>query len=304
MRLNITMLASVLLALLAGACGSIVGPTAQEMTLVAQNDGLGTQIAQLQSTATVEVDRMMITVEHAQTEVSGVQSQRDAMRATAVARGTDSSFFDISIPSVDDAPPPDNNEDSAENLPEGITPEGLLPQGSIDDSGDPLAEAPAVTPPGGQPISPNLNEQNTAATPLPQNDNQQNAANGARLTNPTLATGYGSDDCAVGASTSFPDTTPEIYIVTNAVDFPANTTVSTTWLREGEVMESYSYTYDFAIEGNCIWSFIDQSDFAFTPGNWSVEMDVSNGTGVGPVNFTITGTENSGNTDNMGADGQ
>ena len=292
MRLKLTMLASVLVALFVGACGPIVGPTAQEMTLQAQNDGLGTQIAQLQTTATVEVDRMMITVEHAQTEVSGVQAQRNAMRATAVARGTESSFFDISIPSGS-APSSNDNAGSTDantgDLPEGITPEGLLPQDAV--GNEALAEAPAVTPAGnGQPLSPQMTP--ATATPLPQPTQPAEAdgsgSNGAQLTNPTLATGVGSNDCAVGASTSFPETTPEIYIVTNAVDFPAGTTVNTTWRREGEVMDAYDYTYDFAIEGNCIWSFIDQTDYDFTPGNWSVEMTVSNGTGIGPVTFTIT----------------
>lgn len=286
MRSTTTTIATTLLGLLVSACGAVVGPTAQEMTLQSQNHTLGTQIAQLQSTATVEVDRMMITVEHAQTEVSGVQGQRDAMRGTAVARGTESSFFGINIPSNTDA------EGGIADLPNGINPQGLLPQDAI---ADPLSEAPAVTPPanGNGPIRPNLD---TATTPLPPvnattqpSQDVQTATTGARLTNPTLSTGYDGNDCAVGASTSFPQETPEIYIVTNAVDFPAGTTVSTTWLQNGEVMDSYSYTYEFPIEGNCIWSFIDQTDFAFTPGNWSVEMQVNGGAGIGPINFTITG---------------
>jgi hypothetical protein len=265
MRHNLTILLPVL-ALLASACGAVLGPTAQEATLQARNNELSTQITDLRATATVEVDRMMITVEHAQTEVRSVSQQRDGMRATQISRGTDATFFDANIPSESD-------------LPSGVTPEGLI-QPNL--SGTTVQSAPPVTPPGGAPAaSPAPNQAVGTPTPPPQS--------GPRLTNPTLTTAVGDDDCALNTSTSFPATTPEIYIVANAVDFPANTTVTTTWTREGEVMDSYDYTYDFAIENACIWSFIDQTDVAFTPGNWTVQLQLSTGGGVGPISFTVTG---------------
>lgn len=268
MRHHLTILLPIL-ALLASACGAVLGPTAQEATLQARNNELSTQISDLRATATVEVDRMMITVEHAQTEVNSVAQQRDGMRATQIARGTDATFFDANIPSQSD-------------LPVGITPEGLI-QPNL--TGTEIQAAPPVTPPGGGlAVTPAAGGQQGIGTPTPP------PQTGPRLTNPMLTTAVGNDDCAVNTSTSFPDTTPEIYIVANAVEFPANTTVTTTWTREGEVMDSYDYTYDFAIENACIWSFIDQTDFTFTPGNWTVQLQLSTGGGVGPISFTVTGS--------------
>ena len=118
------------LALLISACGGIVGPTAQEATLQARNNELGTQIADLRQTATVEMDRMMVTVEHSETEVRSVAFQRDALRATVIARGTDAGFVDVTIP-----------QDGA-GLPPGIDTGSLLPTPA------PGVAAPPVTPPG------------------------------------------------------------------------------------------------------------------------------------------------------------
>ncbi len=248
------------------ACGAVLGPTAQEMTLQTRNDELSTQIFDLRSTATVEVDRMMITVEHAQTEVNSVLDDRGGMRATSIAQGTEAGFFDVNIP-------------QGANLPQGVTPEGLLPQDALADP----AAAPPVTPPGAAPVNPNAAGGGgaPAATPPP--------ATGARLTNPTLTTTVGTDDCATSSQVSFDEGTPEIYIVANAVEFPAGTTVTTTWTREGEVIDTYDYTYDFSIDNACIWSFIDQTDYAFTPGQWAVQLQVNGGAGISPVAFSVTG---------------
>ncbi|HEX2907185.1 MAG TPA: hypothetical protein VHO69_10020 [Phototrophicaceae bacterium] len=49
----------------------------------------------------------------------------------------------------------------------------------------------------------------------------------------------------------------------------------------------YDFTPDFVIEQNCIWFYIDSSDTDFTPGNWTVQLEM-NGQVVGePVAFTI-----------------
>ncbi|MEO1444022.1 MAG: hypothetical protein AAFV33_26725, partial [Chloroflexota bacterium] len=264
MRLSTTILLAMAASFIS-ACGAIVGPTAQEMTLQAQNNEMSTQIFDLRQTATVEVDRMMITVEHAQTEVSSVQLQRDAMRATSLARGTDPAFFEASIP-------------GGNNLPVGITPEVLIPV----DPNDP-AVAPPITP-AGAPVQP----QGQPTQPAPQ---PTVPLDGPRLSSPTLTTSVGNDDCATASLNTFEAATPEIYIVATAMEFPANTTVTTTWTRDGQVMDSYDFTYDFEIDGACIWSFIDQTDFAFTPGNWAVQLQLSTGGGVGPLPFSITGGE-------------
>jgi hypothetical protein len=263
------------LATLISACGGIVGPTAQEATLQARNNDLGTQIADLRQTATVEMDRMMVTVEHSETEVRSVAFQRDALRATLIARGTDAGFVDVTIP-----------QDGA-GLPPGIDTGSLLLTPA------PGAAAPPVTPPGagdpnasgvGDPaavLDPNQVEQGTPTAVAP--------TTGARLVDPVLATGVLNNDCAANNFTTFDSTTEAIYVVATAVDFPVGTTVTASWSREGTVQGSYDIPFDFAIQQACVWAFIDQSDFPFTPGNWTVEILVNGQPSVGPVAFTITG---------------
>jgi hypothetical protein len=254
------------LALAISACGSIVGPTAQEMTLQSRNDELSTQISDLRQTATVESDRMMITAEYAATEVRAVAFQRDALRATLIARGTDTGFIDVTLPQ------------NAGELPPGIDTDSLLPTPGSDNN------APPVTPPGAAPVATIDPAQIAATTPTPAAP-----ATGARLVNPVLATGVGADDCASNSFTTFDSTATEIYVVATAVDFPANTVVTARWTREGVVMGSYDIPFGFEIGEACIWAFIDQSDFAFTPGSWTVEMLVNQQPAVGPIPFTITG---------------
>ena len=254
------------LTLLTG-CGSIIGPTAAEETLQAQNYTLSTQITDLRATATVETDRMMITVEHAATEVRAVSLQRDALRATMIARGTDPGFLDVTEP---------------DGLPDGISADQLL-----GNNGTAPVAAPPVTPPGGNTTGIDTSQGQQiipTITPAPQS--------GARLTNPTLASGVGSDDCAIDNVNSFQDTAPAIYVVATAVDFPANTTITARWSFGGNVMGSYDIPFDFAIENACVWAFIDQTDFDFSPGTWTVELLINGQPAVGSLTFTILGAGN------------
>jgi hypothetical protein len=248
------------LALGLSACAGIVGPTAPEQTLQAQNYDLSTQIFDLRQTATVEMDRIQITVEYASTEMRSVAFQRDALRATLIARGTDSGFIDVTAP--------DGNSD----LPPGIDPANLLPTPGAGDA------APPITPPGATPPPADPNVAPTAAP-----------ATGPRLVDPVLARGVNDNDCAINSQTSFANTTPAIYVVATALDFPTGTTVTAQWSREGTVQGSYDIPFDFEINNACIWAFIDQTDFAFTPGNWSVQLLVNGSPSVGPLPFTITG---------------
>lgn len=263
------------LALLLSACGGIVGPTAQEATLQARNDELGTQLADVRQTATVEMDRMMVTLEHAATEVRSVGFQRDALRATLIARGTDAGFVDVTIPGA------------GEGLPPGIDSGSLLPTPA------PGAAAPPVTPPGAE--DPNAGSVGNPAAVIDPNQVAQATTTpaapttGARLVEPVLATGVLSNDCAADNVTTFAPTIPEIYVVATAVDFPAGTTITARWSREGTVQGSYDIPFSFEIQQACVWAFIDQTDFPFTPGSWTVELLVNGAPGVGPLAFTITG---------------
>lgn len=263
--MSIRPIVMVLLALTVSGCGAVLGPTDAEVTLQAQNDTLSTQIADLRQTATVETDRMMVTLEHAATEVRSVGFQRDALRATLIARGTDPGFLDVTAP-----------EGAA--LPDGISPESLLPA----DGNNAIAAVPAVTPVGAAPaVAPGATT--PTVTPPPQD--------GPRLSNPVLASGVQNNDCAANDLTTFTSTNEAIYIVATAQDFPAGTVMTARWALEGQVQGSYDIPFNFEIQEACVWAYIDQSDFPFTPGNWTVELLINQLPAVGPLPFTITGAE-------------
>jgi hypothetical protein len=71
--------------MLLAACS---GPSSLEQTLAVENQNLTTQIADIRATATVEADRLQITQEYVQTEVSHVDDQYLNLVATLIERGT------------------------------------------------------------------------------------------------------------------------------------------------------------------------------------------------------------------------
>lgn len=111
---------------------------------------------------------------------------------------------------------------------------------------------------------------------------------GASLYNIVTTDGVGSNDCALGTVSTFSSTTEQIYVVATAANIPPNTRLTSQWYQAGAEVVFHDFTPDFTIEQNCIWFYIDQTDIAFTPGNWSVQLSI-NDTPVGsPVAFSIT----------------
>ncbi len=106
------------------------------------------------------------------------------------------------------------------------------------------------------------------------------------LSNVVMATDVSTDDCALGITSQFNTSTDRIYIVATARDLPGGTIIVTRWLRGAELVTSFSHTFDWLDEA-CIWFFADQSDFAFTPGSYSVVMEIDNTTVTQSISFTI-----------------
>lgn len=237
------------------------------MTLSVQNQVLNTEIAAIRATATVDADRMLVTLEHAQTSVSRVDDQTQDLQATIAARGLPPADLDSITPVADNVfatPPPilDLGPTTVEN---GVAPIRITPG----------ATSPVVIP----------NQNNNAAlviTPLPQ---QQQAA--GPLQNIVTAGSVGADDCAVSPTTSFTTQNGQIYVVARAVGVGPSDNITSRWYAGGSEIVSYDWTPTFEIEDACIWFYIDQSEIAFTPGSWSVQMEI-NGENVGsPVAFSI-----------------
>lgn len=227
-----------LLALFVGACAR---QSQVELTLVATNVSLNTQIAALRETATVQADRILVTVEYMGTLVRQAEDQNSFLRATLAARGVDTS---------------------------GV--------GSVDPS--------QVTP-----IAPANNNAPPAATPEATGETQSlNPAEivGPALTNIVMAEGVGSDDCALGAASSFSSGAERIYVVATAFNIEPGMTLVSRWQVAG-VEVVHDFTPDFTIDDNCIWFFIDQTDAEFMPGNWNVQLEINGAISGSPVQFSI-----------------
>lgn len=237
--------------LLLSACS---GPSSVEQTLVAENQILSTQIADIRSTATVEADRILITLEHAQTEVRAVDNQNLNLIATLVERGTPIEAIGGITPlaaTAAPATPPD-----AASTP-------VVTEDAGTQSGNPTATAEAAI---------------SASTVT--------VAGPPRLSNIVTAEGIDENDCAVNPTSTFSTDTAEIYVVAIAANLqPGTTYVTSRWRQEGIEVVTFDFNPEFS-EG-CLWFFIDQTDIAFAPGNWSVELEINGGLVGAPVPFTI-----------------
>jgi len=107
-----------------------------------------------------------------------------------------------------------------------------------------------------------------------------------------LAEGVGQDDCALNSITQFTTETTEIYVVATASNVQPGTTITSRWQSPLSQQVTFDFVPDFYIEEGCVWFFIEPVDLdatavSFTPGNWTVALEI-NGQAVGvPLSFTV-----------------
>jgi hypothetical protein len=238
--------AAVLLVLIAAACA---GDGAQQ-TLEADHAALSTQISDIRASATVQADRLQITLEQAQTAVRAALVQNQNLVATLVRAGFDPASLEQVTPVSLPTP--------TATLPVGFS--TFVPAATVDTA----FSTPAVSEP---------------LTPMPGGD--------AVLYNAVMAEGVGENDCALVAVGSFAPTIETIYVVAIANNIQPGMKLSSTWFREGQQIVVHDFTPEFAINQNCIWFFIDQTDTEFLPGTYSVQLAI-NDQPVGPaLDFVI-----------------
>jgi hypothetical protein len=220
---------------------------ADQQTLIAHEETTEARFSELYVTATVEAEIMLLTLEHAQTEAARTISQRNAMISTLQARGVDTSVLPGVTVESPPTPPP-NIGNNNQPPPVEVTP------------------AVQVTP--------------FTVTPVIDDD-------GPYLADIVMAEGVGADDCPVGITSQFSPGTERIYIVATAHQVTPGTTFTATWFREATELVTFTFTPDFAIDGNCIWFYADQSNFDFTPGSYQIRLEID-GIPIGePALFTI-----------------
>lgn len=108
------------------------------------------------------------------------------------------------------------------------------------------------------------------------------------LYNVVMAPEVGNDDCALRPISSFSSGAERIYVVATAASITSGTTLGSLWYQGETQVAAHDFTPDFEINGACIWFFVDQADFVFTPGSYSVQLTI-NGAPAGPrLQFTVT----------------
>ncbi len=241
-----------MIALLLGACG----PGTVDPTLVAEHDALSTQIGDLRSTATVLFDQLALTAEFAGTSVARERRRNLELIATLQSAGLDPT----ALAQVSPQPLPQSTPTpfpQAQPQPGAITPV-------------PVTNAAAAA--GENVIIP------TATLGAPAVFNVMTAEN------------VGENDCAIGQMSQFSRSAERIYVSATAANITPGTVLGSQWFdAANNLLVSHDFTPDFEINGNCIWFYVDQTDFAFVPGSYAVQLTI-NGAASGPrIPFTIAG---------------
>ncbi len=225
-----------------------------QQTLQAENDTLSTQINEIRTTATFQRDVLQITVEAVQLASTLVIQQSFDIKATLQATGV--SPTDMAL----------------------VSPAAIIsPQPTLPAVQSLSADAPAVTP---EVVSGTLDITSVVPTETPGQPS---------LYNMVMAEGVGDNDCALSSVTSFASTAEKIYVVATAANIAPGMTLGAQWFSDGTQLTTQDFTPDFAINQNCIWFYADQTDFTFTPGNYTVQMTINGSTVGQPVPFTISG---------------
>ncbi len=223
-----------------------------EQTLVADNALLGTQIVELRVTATYMIDEIRRTAEFVLTETTKAARLRDEISRTLQAAGIDA--------------------------------------GSIEQVQPNTAFAVATAPAAGQPNIP-VGPPPTNATPGSLELNFSTPTGGApTLFNIVTAEGVGSNDCALSSVTTFSTDSSQIYVVATAANISAGSTIAAQWYLDSSLVTEQSFSPDSDINDNCIWFYAEQVDFAFTAGNYRVDLTVD-GAPMASANFAILATQ-------------
>lgn len=131
--------------------------------------------------------------------------------------------------------------------------------------------------------SPTALENATPAPSLTPTDAPQPA-----LFNVVIAAGVGDNDCAIGQVTTFTPAAERIYVVATVTNVVPGTELGAHWFMEEQEVAYHTFVPDFPINQACIWFYIDQTDAPFTPGNWSVRLEINGAPADVPASFTIT----------------
>ena len=207
------------------------GPSEDQVRATAAQQAVETTVSNLRATATVARARMQITLDFVGTRVMRAEQSGLFLRANLVALGTEGVFIDANLERLQLVPSPTA---LAATPTRPSAPEFSISTAAADDRSQPI-----VTPPPTAVVT---------------------AEDRPRLDNIVLATGVGRDDCAVNINPVFSPQSDVIYVVARAFNIPTDAKISSSWQRQGTQVVQHSFQTEFAIDDNCIWFFIDQTD--------------------------------------------
>ena len=108
----------------------------------------------------------------------------------------------------------------------------------------------------------------------------------AALTNVVMAAYVRNDDCASEPVYEFETNSDRIYIVATAHNIRAGTRLAARFFISGrEVL--HEWRPGAAIDGNCIWFFVDQSDLPFAAGTWNARLELNEAPASDAISFRI-----------------
>jgi hypothetical protein len=240
--------------------------------LEANHAAVGTQVADLRVSATIQAARAQTTLDFVQTRAAAAATQSQFLEATMIATGfAPESLADfrerllVQRPTATPLPPTDIANSS----------------GAGGEAGTPMRETRTPTLPAITPLGITPSAVSTIAVTINPNT--------PHLEKPVTATGVGNDDCATGVTSQFSSATEAIYIVADAINVPSGSTIQARWFRSGEpVGPVYDFTPDFDIEDACVWFFVDPTDFEFTAGQYAVDLLLNGEVAISRIPFTIS----------------
>lgn len=248
--------------LLTSACES----SGANLTLAANHSSAGTRVANLRVTASVQAARAETTLDFMGTRAALGATQSNFLEATLIATGISADALATQRQIV------------LGNSPTPLPTPTLRPEETreVVVMLTPTATVPPVT----------LNAPNPTSPPQVQPTISES---GLFFGNVITATGAGVDGCGAGVTTTFSTNVEEIYVIVPVFNVIANTnTFAARWARDGQAVGPvYTFTPEFDAEELCVWFFVDETDFEFSVGSYTVTLDVDNQPITNPVSFVI-----------------
>ena len=83
-----------------------------------------------------------------------------------------------------------------------------------------------------------------------------------------------SDGCIASPQATFNIRAERIYVTGTALNLQQGTDIRVEWRVDGQTVTQNSWTSDRNAQTLCVWFFMEQTDAAFVPGNWSATFYV------------------------------